>query len=266
MTQSTPSIINVTKDKGIAWVELNRPDKKNALDLATFRLLTEIQSSIATDNTIRAVILHGAGSSFCAGLDLSVMGEMDSVGDLSIRSHGQCNLFQQAAIGWHQLPIPVIAALHGHCLGGGLQIALGADIRVAHAETKFCVMEIEWGLIPDMGLSVLAPGLIAKDQLNELVLSGKICSGDEAAQLGLVTRLAEDPLAEAAAIATRIASKSPDAVVAGKRLLSQPKSTMVAQLQAESEAMKKLIGSHNQFEAIGARLEQRTPNFRDREQ
>ncbi len=263
MTNSNAPVI-VTRQGNIAQVQLNRPDKKNALDIATFEALIQAQIDLSNDPNIRAVVLHGAGDAFCAGLDISVLADGDAIANLTERSHGMCNLFQQAAMGWHQLPVPVIAAVHGHCLGGGLQIALAADIRLATTNAEFSIMEIHWGLIPDMGLSVLAPGLIARDHLNELVLTGDKINGLTAAEMGLITRVVENPLKESLVLARKIAQKSPHAVVAAKRLLSPGTHSTAQKLQSESDAMQALMAGENQREAVNARLQKRAPQFKDR--
>ncbi|BFM08874.1 crotonase/enoyl-CoA hydratase family protein [Halioxenophilus aromaticivorans] len=261
---NTNDPVTVTQQGGIAQVQLNRPDKKNALDIATFEALIQAQIDLSNNPNIRAVVLHGAGDAFCAGLDISVLTESDAIANLTERTHGMCNLFQQAAMGWHQLPVPVIAAVHGHCLGGGLQIALGADVRIAAPDAQFSVMEIHWGLVPDMGLTALAPGLIARDHLCELVLTGDKINGLTAAEMGLITRVAGDPLKESLALAGKIAQKSPHAVVAAKRLLSPGTHSVAQKLQSESDAMQALMAGENQREAVNARLQKRAPKFKDR--
>jgi len=247
----------------VAEVMLTRADKMNALDLATFNALVEAQTLLAADSRIRAVILHGSGNNFCAGLDMSVLADAQAISNLSARSHGHCNLFQQAALGWRELPVPVISAISGHCLGGGLQIAMATDLRICQPQAKFCVMEIHWGLLPDMGLTITAGRLLRSDVLLELTLTGKTISGEHAVTVGLATHVAENPLASAREIAAQIASKSPDAVRAAKQLFNAEANSIAVQLQAESDAMQALVGSPNQREAVQARLAKRTPYFSD---
>ncbi|WP_317933094.1 crotonase/enoyl-CoA hydratase family protein [Halioxenophilus sp. WMMB6] len=246
---------------GIVEVKLNRPDKFNALDAATFDELCQVVAQLHDDKQLRAVILCGAGPSFCAGLDVSLFANPSAIADLLTRSHGDCNRYQQAAVGWRTLPVPVIAAIQGHCLGGGLQIALGADLRLVQADAKLSIMEIEWGLIPDMGLTQLAPPLVRTDQLRDLVFSGRMISGSEAVSLGLATRLAPEPIAAARAYAEQLLHKSPDALRAGKALLNQ--GALAAGLLAESEAMAALLRSTNHREAVAAKMAKRPPVFAD---
>ena len=228
------------------------------------------------DKVVRCVILTGSGRAFCAGLDMNSMVELASAADkpglnqqlnprnLHQRSHGLANAFQQVAWAWHELPVPVIAALHGVAYGGGLQIALGADIRLASADLKMSVMEIKWGIVPDMAGMVLMKGLVRADVIRELVFTGRTVSGVEAVQLGLVTQVSTDPLAEAKALARQIAGQSPDAVRAAKRLLNRAANEPAAEvLLAESLEQQRLIGRPNQMEAVRAGFERRQPDFRD---
>jgi enoyl-CoA hydratase/carnithine racemase len=202
---------------GIADVVLNRPEKMNALDGAMFDAVNETIAELDSREDVCVVVLSGAGRAFCAGIDLTFLGDPANVADLSDRTHGVANRFQQAAWGWRSLEVPVVAALHGVVLGGGLQIALGADIRIAHPDTRLAVMEARWGLVPDMAGFPLLRENVRGDVARELVYTARQVEGREAVELGLVTRTADDPRAEALALAAEIAGNSAAALRAAKR-------------------------------------------------
>ncbi|MDT0202942.1 crotonase/enoyl-CoA hydratase family protein [Nocardioides sp. AE5] len=219
MTQSEPRVTIEVND-GIAEVVLNRPDKMNALDAAMFEGILGAIDEIGGRDDVHVVVLSGAGRSFCAGIDLAYLGDPANLGDLNVRTHGDANMFQQVAWGWRTIDVPVIAALHGVVFGGGLQIALGADIRIAEPATKLAVMEARWGLVPDMAGYPLLRGCVRGDVARELVYTGRQVSGAEAAEIGLVTRTAEDPHAEAMRLAREILGSSRASLVAAKRIFS----------------------------------------------
>lgn len=252
----------------VAEVKLNRPDKYNALDIATFRELTEAGRQLATDESVRAVVLHGAGRNFCAGLDLALFKELsdETRRFMSEGFHHKpgeiANDFQSPAWVWRQLPVPVIAALEGVVYGGGLQIALGPDIRLAAPDVKMSVMEIKWGLVPDMGATQTLRDLVGLDVAKELVFTGRVFDANEAHRLGLVTRLCDDPLTEARKLATLIAGQSPDAVRGAKRLLDEAwHADATTGLALEAEIQQTLIGTPNQMEAVMAGMSGRDPEF-----
>lgn len=260
---------------GVVELHLSRADKMNALDPAMFDALIEAGESLRGDKTARAVVISGRGKAFCSGLDMAsfermqqqgagadVLGEGAAGADLVVRTHGIANAAQQVAMVWREVPVPVIAAVHGVAFGGGLQVALGADIRIVAPDTKLSVMEIKWGLVPDMAGMVLMRELARSDVVRELTFTGRIFSGEEALRLGFATRVSADPLAEALQMAHEIAGKSPDAIRAGKRLLNASLSQSAAELLlAESVEQKALIGSPNQVEAVKANIERRAPRF-----
>lgn len=259
---------------GVADVRLSRPDKMNALDGAMFAAILDAGGRLAVLPGLRAVVLSGEGRAFCAGLDMDrfkLMGTGERPGSTALpgsrlteRTHGIANAAQQAAMVWRGLPVPVIAAVHGVAFGGGLQIALGADMRYVAPGTRLSVMEIKWGLVPDMAGMVTLRGIVRADVLAELVYTGRIVPAEEAVQIGLATRLCDDPLAEALATARGIAARSPDAVRAAKRLLTLMQDGNTADLlMAESVEQEALMGSPNQAEAVRANLEKRPANFRD---
>jgi enoyl-CoA hydratase/carnithine racemase len=271
MSKDDQQRVRVTVDeRGIAEVAMVRADKMNAIDAAMFKGLIDAIDQLRGDKRVRVVVVHGEGRGFCAGLDMGRFREMGSgqssgtLGDIVARTHGLANGPQQVAWGWRELPVPVIAAVHGVAFGGGLQIALGADIRCVHPDTQLAVMEIKWGLVPDMAGCVLLSELARPDVVRELTFSGRMITGTEALTLGLATRVSANPLEDARALAALIATRSPDAVRAGKRLLNGASPVDVAAvLMAESHEQQRLIGSANQREAARAGLDKREPKFVD---
>lgn len=265
---------------GVADVRLNRPDKLNALDGAMFRAIAEAGDKVAADRSVRAVVLSGEGRGFCAGLDVESFlggGGGDSgvdggggdgdFGPLGGRTDGRiANLAQQVAYTWTSMPVPVIAAVHGVALGGGIQIALGADLRIVAPDAKLSVLEIRWGLLPDMtGVQSLVR-LIGLDRAKELAFTGRFLSGTEAAELGVATRVAEDPRAAAHELATEIAGKNPHAIRGMKALFNDAGTRPLAEsFLEETRLMSELIGSPNQIEAVMAYFEKRPPSFTDPE-
>jgi len=252
---------------GVATVTMVRADKHNALDQAMFDGLMNAAEQLAGDTSVRAVVLHGEGKSFCSGLDVaSFMGGPGGTGVLLTRDAGrQANFAQRVTYDWSLVPAPVIAAIHGNCFGGGLQIALGADIRIAAPDAKLSIMEIKWGLVPDMGITQTLPRLVPIDVAKELTFTGRIVSGSDALELGLVTRNSDDPLASALALADEIAQKSPDAVRAAKRLYDEMwvSDDAAAALIRESELQAGLIGEPNQIAAVVAGMSGEQPVFVD---
>ena len=265
---------------GVADVRLNRPDKLNALDMEMFEALAETGDTLAADPSVRAVVLSGEGRSFCAGLDFANFAAMAGDGDgtelgaralrlardIVAREPGRItNLGQQAVHTWREMPQPVIAAVNGHALGGGLQIALGADIRIVAPDATLSVLEIRWGLVPDMTGTAALVRLVGDDVAKELTFTGRMVSGEEAVRLGLATRTAEDPRAAAFELARDIAGRSPDAIRAAKRLLNRATDgvDLPGQLLEESRALAALRGSPNQAEAVRAYFEKRPPVFTD---
>lgn len=265
-------LVTIDVSGGIADVRLNRPDKYNALSPDMFRAIIEAGESLAEAKEVRAVVLSGNGRGFCAGLDMGSfqgMAERESAREganqsLFSRGDGPENHAQRPAYIWKTLPMPVIAAIHGVAYGGGTQIALGADIRFAAPDAKMSVMEIKWGLVPDMSLTQTLRDVVPLDVAKELTFTGRILSGVEAKELGLVTHLADDPLAAAMALAGEIAGRSPDAVRAGKKLLEGSWHEDAATgLSLEASLQSGLIGTPNQVEAIMANFEKRPPAFKD---
>lgn len=261
--------IDVRIEGGVADVRLVRTDKMNALDDAMFTALIETGERLKTESGVRAVVLSGEGRAFCAGLDTSNFAGMAEGGKRSSgslvdtpRTPGGANRAQQAVMVWREVPVPVIAAVHGVAFGGGFQVALGADLRFVAPDARMSVMEIKWGLVPDMaGIALLRP-LVRDDVFRDLTFSGRIFDGEEALLLGLATRVTADPRGEALAYAADIAGRNPHAIRAAKRLLNLPAAATTAEiLLAESVEQTALIGSPNQVEAVMANLEKRAPIF-----
>jgi enoyl-CoA hydratase/carnithine racemase len=258
---------------GVADVRLVRTDKMNALDDAMFSALIETGERLKSEAGVRAVVLSGEGRAFCAGLDMGSFAAMasgernrDTTAALLTpkRTEGGANRAQQACMVWREIPVPVIAAVHGVAFGGGFQLALGADLRFVSADVKLAVLEIKWGLIPDMAGMVLMRGLVRDDVARELTYTGRIFGGEEAVAMGLATRVCAVPRADALALAAEIASKNPQAIRAGKRLLNlMGEGDQHAILLAESEEQGALIGSANQVEAVMANLQKRAAQFAD---
>ena len=253
--------VTLELDPPIAIVTLTRPDKHNALDLPMLDAINAVTERLRGEPDVNAIVLHGAGPSFCSGLDFPSVAAAGGLRSLSsVLDEAPPNRFQRAAYAWIELPVPVIAAVHGNCLGGGLQIALAADIRLATADARLSVMEVRWGLIPDMSITRTLPRLVGIDVAKELTYTARVLTGEQAERLGLVTRLAVDPLGDAMALAREISSRSPDAVRRAKRLFDEAWSGTAAQtLGLEARLQRELIGTPNQLAAVQAGLTTITP-------
>ncbi len=277
-------LVTIEIKDGVADVRLNRPDKINALSQQMFQEIVDAGERLATERGVRVVVLSGNGRGFCSGLDMASFQAMSSgarsegkkkqrsqsdavpLGAFKATEERPDNLPQRCAYVWKQLPVPVIGAIHGVAYGAGLQVALGADIRVARPDARLSVMEIKWGLIPDLAITQTLRDLVPLDIAKDLVFTGRILNGEEALGLGLVTELADDPLQVALEKAHTIASKSPTAIRAGKQLLEQAwHADPLTGLKLEASLQMSLIGSPNQVEAIKANFEKRDPQFSDPE-
>ena len=263
-------LVIISIENHVADVRFNRPDKYNALSHDMIAAMANAINRLAMESAVRAVVVSGEGKGFCAGLDFENFAAMQSkegnkITSLTDRYENRItNIFQHVAYGWKQLPMPVIAAIHGAALGGGCQIALGADIRFCAPDAKFSIMEMKWGLIPDMSASQTIRDLVSIDVAKELIFTGKMINGEEAARLKLVTRVCEKPHEEAMILAREIASQNPDAVRAAKKLLNEVWHGDSARgLLLESELEMTLIGTPNQLEAVSANFAKRMPAFKD---
>lgn len=259
--------VTITTQDHVAHVLLDRADKMNALDDAMFEAIIAAGHYLHSSKGVRCVVLSGAGRSFCAGLDLASMANPDRWGEggnLIDRTHGKANRPQHAALVWRDLPMPVIAAVHGVCFGGGLQVASGADIRFIAPDARLSIMEVKWGLVPDMAGYAFWRGNVRDDLLRELIYTHREFSGEEAVKFGFATHISADPLADAMALAKTIAGKSPTAVRSAKMLSNRtPDMGMEDVLMAESLAQHELLYSKNQVEAVRAGMEKRAPEFVD---
>ena len=261
-------VVTIDIQDHVADVRLNRAEKMNALTFDMFEAITDAGVQLAKDKSIRAVVLSGEGRGFCAGLDLGIFSDPSFMDDVFGEGKGGFwpNFYQQPAYVWKTMPVPVICALHGVAYGGGLQIALGADIRIADPKVKMSVMEIQWGLIPDMSASQTLRDLVRMDIAKELTFTGRIVTGEEAQQIGLVTSLSESPRKSALEMASMIATQNPDAITCGKYLLENAwHGDQMDGLRMEEHMQEKLIKSKNQIEAVKAGTQKRDPKFSDRE-
>lgn len=255
-------------EDGIADVRMNRADKMNALDGEQWQALADAIDKLAGMSGLRVVILSGEGRAFCAGLDLSSLGGertpgvSSAGGGLGERTKGIANNAQYAAWGWRELPVPVIAAVHGVAFGAGSQIMAAADIRIVHPQTRIAIMEMKWGLVPDVAGMALWRTQVADDVLREAIYTNREMSGEEAQKLGFATHVSDDPLADALALARIIANKNPHAVRGAKRLCNMLADANDADiLQAESDEQLKVIRTPNQIEAVMAEMGKRKPVF-----
>lgn len=263
-TQPLEPCVKLSLNNGIARVVLNRPEHDNSLDTELVTALLEVLSTLNSSRDLRVVILSGSNHNFCSGLDMvSMMADPKNIQWLMSGCDGYPhNKVQHLALGWRSLQVPVIAAIEGHCYGGGLQMAMGADIRIAHPEARLSVMEGRWGIIPDMGISVTARGCIKEDVLLRMTVTAEVVDGQAALSSGLVTEVADDPVARAEALAALICKRSPDMVEAAKRLLRDSYTqTDDERLAFEEKLQRRLLGSPNQMEAVLANIEKRDPVF-----
>ena len=280
MGSTTAERVRVTINDGVADVRLNRPDKLNALDPAMFAAIVDAGEALKSEAGLRAVVLSGEGRGFCAGLDFSSFQAMaggddrtdrqpsgDRPSTAAITSMGDriTHLGQQTSWVWAELPVPVIAAMHGVALGGGLQVALGADIRIVAPDARLSVLEVRWGLTPDMTATWFLPRLVGPDVAKELTFTGRMVSGEEAVRIGLATKVSDSPLDDAFELAREIASKSPTAIRGAKRLIDASLArTAAEQFADERSTIGSLIGRPNQVEAVTAYFEKRDPVFSER--
>ncbi|WP_293443842.1 crotonase/enoyl-CoA hydratase family protein [Planktotalea sp.] len=257
--------VTTTIQNHIAHVELTRSDKMNAVDPAMLAAIIEAGEALRDNTDVRAVVLSGQGDAFCAGLDVASFAALaggDPMDIMMPRTHGPSNDYQHVCMIWRQLDVPVIAVLQGVCFGAGLQIASGADIRIAAPNTRMSILEMKWGLVPDMGGMVLWPALMRADVLRRLTYTGEEFTGEAAEGYGLVTEVNDTPLERALELAKLIASKSPSAVRAGKALVTYAlENASEAVLLEESRAQASLIGKPDQMEAVMANVQKRPPNF-----
>ncbi|WP_350561477.1 crotonase/enoyl-CoA hydratase family protein [Psychrobacter sp. CAL346-MNA-CIBAN-0220] len=211
--------LSITQDT--LTLTLNRPHKKNAMSFEMMQELIQVATHISKDKTLRAVIINGAEETFCAGIDLGDLNQpKNQAYALWELIKPRQSLFQRVCLIWRDVPIPVIAVLEGHCIGAGLQLALACDVRISHPDCKLSIMEAKWGLVPDMGLTQSALGVVRADVLKELAMSARIFDGKQGKQLGLISHCSASPLEDAETLAAEFAQRSPDAVLASKRVIN----------------------------------------------
>lgn len=251
----------------VAHVRLSRADKRNGLDLPMFEALVGAGEQLAKDPKVRAVVLSGEGKAFCAGLDWAAFMAMGAEAGQRLlardKTQSPANIAQRACWIWQELPVPVVAAVQGAAFGGGLQLALAADVRIVAPDAQLSVMEIKYGLIPDMSATHTLARLVRPDRVRELVFTGRVVGADEAVSIGLATRKSDTPLEDALALARDIAARSPHAIRAAKRLFSATGLGVEAAFELETELQLALLGSPNQMEAVMANLQRREASFAD---
>ncbi len=256
--------VTISVENHIADVRFNRPDKMNALDPEQIDAIIDATDKLAEMKDVRAIVLSGNGKGFCAGLDMSSFTSSGTTSSLTDRSHGNANKYQHVVLQWRRLAAPVIVAIHGACVGGGLQFASAADVRIATPDSKLSIMEMRWGLIPDMGSYTTWRSFVRDDILRELTYTNRIFSGEEGKELGFVSHLSDDPLAKAMELAAEIAGKNPDAIKAAKRLMNKlPDMNEDEILMMESVEQNNVSREPNQKEAVMAFMQKRAANFND---
>ena len=271
--------VTISVIDGIADVKMNRADKRNALDNAMFTSLSAAGEYLKTRDELRVAVLSGDGASFCAGLDFSSFAQMAEAGAQANAADDKADkktdmnagamvdgrithMAQQVCWVWQEVPVPVIAAVHGHALGGGMQIALGCDMRIVHPDTQLSVREVHWGLIPDMTGTLMLSRLVRPDIVKNLVFTARVFSGHEAHEMGIATQVSQDVHADAMTMAREIAGRSPEAVRGAKKLINLLANSGAAeQFAAERATIGELIGTANQAEAVMSHFEKRPPNF-----
>jgi len=252
----------------VAVVTLDRAKKRNAVDKKMFAELIAAGEMLQQNHHVRAVVITGSGEHFCSGIDVATFNSPDtdvaSGNKMDAGENSPANFFQSAAYIWREVPVPVIAALQGYTFGAGFQIAMGADIRYAAKDVQMSIMEIKWGLIPDMAISATLRHVVATDKLRELCFTGRIVGGEEAADIGLVTAIKKDPFAAAMEVANGIAERSPQAIRSGKKLFNEAwECTPASALRMEAELQEAIMAGDDHKEVISANLERRLPSFDD---
>jgi len=267
--------ITLTIEDHVAHVTLSRADKMNALDNEMFEAIPMVGEQLRSDPSIRVVIVSGDGGNFSAGLDKSNFSSILEKKGVSLepgepamvlanRTHGIANALQYVVWMWRELPMPVIAAIDGFCLGGGLQIALGADFRYARPDSQFSILEMRWGIVPDMGSTQIMRHMIRDDVIRELTYTARIFGAEQAKEWGFITEIVDNPLEHALNTAKQIAYKNPDAIQAAKKILEASNYQTAAEgLLMESVEQDDIMGTPNQIEAVMAELQKRKPTFKD---
>lgn len=246
-----PQIEITLTDTNVLTVWLNRTDKRNALSFAMMDQLVWLAQTLATWRDVRAVIIGGRGASFCTGIDLADLNQSKHLPMLALEFiKPTASRFQRVCLCWRDLPMPVIAVKHGHCLGAGLQLALACDIRLSAPDCQFAIMEAKWGLVPDMGLTQSALGVVRADLLKELAMTARVFDAAAAQDYGIITHISDDPMRDAHALAAELATRSPDAVLASKRVVNAMYAQSANVLHQEKIWQLKLLIGNNRRLAL----------------
>lgn len=257
----------IERDQNRARVRLNRPAKHNGMNLEMLEAVNAAAKTLRGERALRSIVIQGNGASFCAGLDFAsvLKAPLAAAPAMAQLWLPYANRFQRWSLAWRDIGVPVVAAIHGNCFGAGLQLALGADVRVAAPDARLSVMEARWGLVPDMGGALLLRELVSIDIAKQLVMSARVIDAREAQQIGLVTHIADDPVARADEIAAEMSRYSPDAVAAGKYLLQQAwQASDSDAAAAERRWQRRLIGRANQRISIARNGESPDRPFKKR--
>lgn len=248
---------------GVAHVRLNRPDVLNGIDLDLIDELIAIAERLKNNTAVRAVILSGEGKSFCAGLDFaSAFKEKKRVARYFLALAKRDNRFQRFSTIWRDLPVPVVAVVHGHCFGGGVQLVAGADFRFTTPDAQWSILEAKWGLVPDMGGTVPFLDVMPLDIVQRLAMTGEVVSGERAVELGLATGVSDDPMADAMELVDQIIERSPDSVAATKRLfIRNSRGSLWSALRLERRLQSKMFKSPNTKIAREAGMKKEKPTF-----
>lgn len=243
--------LQVKVSENILTVTLNRPKKKNAMSFVMMHELLAVAKHSRKDKALRAVIINGAEGTFCAGIDLSDLNQpKNQAYALWQLIKPTQSLFQRVCLVWRELPVPVIAVLEGHCIGAGLQLSLACDVRISRSDCQLSIMEAKWGLVADMGITQSALGVLRADVLKELSMSARIIDGEQGKQLGLVSHISDTPLEHALTLANEFAQRSPDAVLASKRVINAMYQQSALTLYQEKIWQVKLMLGHNRKLAL----------------
>lgn len=241
--------LKIERQADIVHIIINRPEKKNALNFAVLQELINFANQLKKDRIVRAIIIKGEAQIFSSGIDLTDLNspKQKLFACWELLKPKQ-SLFQKTCLIWQELPVPVIAVIEGYCFGAGLQLALACDLRISSKDAQFSIMESRWGLIPDMGITQSLKSLIALDLAKKLTWQAEQISAETALRYGLITEIAENPHHHAQQLAEQFSQRSPDAILAGKRVLNsmlhQPSSSLYTEKWWQ---FKLLIGKNSQI-------------------
>jgi len=251
--------ILIERHDAVGIIKINRPKSLNALNIETLAEIRDAVTSLNSDDEIRVIIFTGEGKAFVAGADIRQMMAMNEE-----EAKEFCNLGQKIFDIIENLDKPVIAAVNGFALGGGCELAMACDFRIASEDAKFGQPEVNLGIIPGFGGSQRLPRLVGKGIAKELIFTGDIIDAQTALRIGLTNRVvpAEDLLDQTIAIAQKIASKGPAAILIAKSVINRGLETDLAQgLEIEQEGFVQCVASGQAKEGMEAFLEKRKPNW-----